>query len=208
MITYQAHCQIHLMENFHTIWIPGSGYYELQVHTSIRIIICSEIFYKIFSKISCLPLPKLWNKWARLLPENVSKNVMNKFIKTKFIQKYQDMSNVKTSDVLIVTPHHNVNCNLHDLILSSLLDVMLHIINQLVNIVNDHPAPTPISRASAGHTEENKNLFIIFIIYHYYSCRDCGKTATYCYTVPPIWHHSYICYYNYYMKCICTCFCI
>ena len=66
------------------------------------------------------------------------------------------MSNVKTWDVLIVTPHHNVKCNLHDLILSSLLDVMLHIIiNHLVNIVNDYPAHTPISPASAGHTEKN-----------------------------------------------------
>ena len=65
------------------------------------------------------------------------------------------MSNVKTSDVLIVTPHHNVKCNLHDLILSSLLDVMFHIINHLVNIVNDNPALTAISHASAGHTEKN-----------------------------------------------------
>ena len=66
------------------------------------------------------------------------------------------MSNVKTSNVLIVTPHHNVKYNLHVLILSSSqLDVMLHSINYLVHIVNDCPALTPISPASAGHTETN-----------------------------------------------------
>ena len=40
--------------------------------------------------------------------------------------------------------------------------MLVHIINHIVNIVNDHPALTPISRASTGHTE--KYLFIIFII--------------------------------------------
>ena len=34
----------------------------------------------------------------------------------------------------------------------------------------------------AGETRNSLNAC-------YYSHRDCGKTATYCYTVPPIWHN-------------------
>ena len=56
----------------------------------------SELLYvpkystKYSQKSPAYHLPKLWNKWARLFPENVIKNVMTKFIKTKFIQKYQE----------------------------------------------------------------------------------------------------------------------
>ena len=124
-------------------------------------------------------LPKLWNTWARLFPENVTKNVMKIFIKTKFTQKYQEHVKCQNIRCPIVTPHHNVKCNLHDLLLSSLLDVMLHIINHLVNIVNDYPAITPISPASAGHTEIIPVHNISHFNYYYYSYRDCGKTATY-----------------------------
>ena len=105
------------------------------------------------------------------------------------------MSNVKTSDV---------QCNLPDLILSSLLDVMLHIISHLVNIVNDYPALTPISPASACHTEIIPVHDISNFNYYYYSYMDCGKTATYSYTVPPIWHNFCICHNTYYIKCICN----
>ena len=65
MITYQANCQIHLMNS-------------------------TKYSTKYSQKSPAYHLPKLWNKWARLFPQNVTKNVMTFFIKTKFIQKYQE----------------------------------------------------------------------------------------------------------------------
>ena len=80
----------------------------------------------------------------------------------------------------------------------TLLDVMLNIINNLLLMI------TPLSPRSRPRQQvtQKKYLFITFLMfnYYYYSHRDCGKIANYCYTVPLIWHHFGICYYNYYIK--------
>ena len=54
----------------------------------------------------------------------------------------------------------------------------------------------PLSPRSRPHQQVTQKQIPVHNIYHfnyyYYSYRDCGKTATYCYTVPPIWHHFFL----------------